>query len=529
MKDIFKSIGHNKRILILFGISFAYLLWGLIYIYHSSFIAIDGRRYFSLFDDAMISMRYAWNFSHGLGLVWNQGERVEGYTNLLMVLLMSITTLLFDKSRAALAVQLSGIPIMLGIAWLTTRIFRFINRDQETGSPELMGCILFLAVLAYYPLSFWSLTGMETGLLALLLLGSIYASLLYIEKQKPIFLLLTSVLLGFAFLTRNDAFIYAAWTFIYLGATTLHKRADLQRFVVNLAVFGLFVLIQEAIRYFYYGSLVPNTYVLKLVGMSLANRLENGWGFMQLFFIESGFVLLVSLLGVGLNISRSKLYLFTFGILSILYQLYTGGDPWSYWRMMAPVMPLFLILFIIGSIAMIRKIPRLTQVKLTSALTVIVLLAGLTSLDFRFIREMLLVDRPYLYDLSSEQINIAVALNHVAREDATVGVFVAGVVPYYTGLRAIDFLGKSDPYIANLPPDLSGDISASGMTSPPGHNKYDLNYSIKQLRPTYVQRFWWGSQNLNDWSKDYYVKVKYDWVALYLLKNSPAVLWKKLK
>jgi hypothetical protein len=26
----------------------------------------------------MISMRYAWNVSHGSGLVWNPGERVEG-------------------------------------------------------------------------------------------------------------------------------------------------------------------------------------------------------------------------------------------------------------------------------------------------------------------------------------------------------------------------------------------------------------------------------------------------------------------
>ena len=56
----------------------------------------------------MISMRYAWNFSHGQGLVWNPGERIEGFTNLLWTLVMSIFTGLLDKVGAVLAVQITG-------------------------------------------------------------------------------------------------------------------------------------------------------------------------------------------------------------------------------------------------------------------------------------------------------------------------------------------------------------------------------------------------------------------------------------
>jgi hypothetical protein len=40
-------------------------------------------------DDAYISYRYARNLSRGLGLVFNPGEKVEGYSNLLYVLLVS--------------------------------------------------------------------------------------------------------------------------------------------------------------------------------------------------------------------------------------------------------------------------------------------------------------------------------------------------------------------------------------------------------------------------------------------------------
>ena len=37
---------------------------------------VDGRIYFSLFDDAMISMRYGRNLAEGHGLVWNPGPAV---------------------------------------------------------------------------------------------------------------------------------------------------------------------------------------------------------------------------------------------------------------------------------------------------------------------------------------------------------------------------------------------------------------------------------------------------------------------
>ena len=40
-------------------------------------------------DDAFISYRYARNLVEGHGLVWNVGQRVEGYTDFLWVVLIS--------------------------------------------------------------------------------------------------------------------------------------------------------------------------------------------------------------------------------------------------------------------------------------------------------------------------------------------------------------------------------------------------------------------------------------------------------
>jgi hypothetical protein len=67
----------------------AYVVYGLAFIWRTSF-DIGGRRWFSLFDDAMISMRYARNLAAGHGLVWNPGERVEGITNPLWTLWLAV-------------------------------------------------------------------------------------------------------------------------------------------------------------------------------------------------------------------------------------------------------------------------------------------------------------------------------------------------------------------------------------------------------------------------------------------------------
>ncbi len=66
------------------------------------------------------------------------------------------------------------------------------------------------------------------------------------------------------------------------------------------------------------------------------------------------------------------------------------------------------------------------------------------------------------------------------------------------------------------------------MNSVPGHNKYDLNYSIETLQPTYVQGFVWGSQDITEWAKSRYTQVQYRGVTLFLLKDSPAVYWEKV-
>ena len=153
---------------------------------------------------------------------------------------------------------------------------------------------------------------------------------------------------------------------------------------------------------------------------------------------------------------------------------------------------------------------------------------GLLNVNMVFLREILLLKKPYQTDANQSNINTAIVLGKLTTRNATVGVTWAGSIPYFTDRIAVDFLGKSDRHIAHLPPDISGSVAWNGMYSVPGHNKYDLNYSIKILEPTYIQIVKWGTQDLSHWAETRYVNVEYDGVSLFLLKDSPAVLWNKI-
>jgi hypothetical protein len=505
-------------------LSALFLGWALAFVYHSSYVATDGRRYFNLFDDAMISMRYAWNFAHGNGLVWNVGERVEGYTNLLMTLVMSIAAYIFEKRYAVLSIQLIGILFMLGTAFFTLKIFQILNQKKQ----DVEGYLLFAMVLLYYPLNYWSIMGMETGLLAFLLSAGVLCSMLYREKLEAKYLWLMSLCFGLAHLTRNESLLFAVLAFLYLIPTLKQGSKYVYQFLFAGGLYGLFVIGQLGFRYSYYGELVPNTYTLKLVGMALDERLRNGWGFIQLFLKETGFVIVIAIAGLIFGFSKQKAYLFSFFLVSILYQVYVGGDAWNYWRIMAPTMPFIFVLFVLACSEFLDRISAMPRWSVI-VLLIVFTFTGLYLTNSRFMREFLLIKLPFQNDYASAHVETAIALNELTDENATVGVYWAGSLPYYLDRVAIDFLGKSDKYIANLPPDTSGQIAGFGMDSIPGHNKYDLTYSIQTLLPTYVEEFDWGGQKLSRWAEDYYVRVKYNDAKLYLLKDSPNVDWDKVK
>lgn len=99
-----KVLSRPRHLMVLILILLGFGVYAYLYIQATSFV-LEGTRYYNLFDDAMVSICYAWNN----GLVWNVGERVEGFTNLFWALFMAFWHLLpLSGPQVSLAIQVSG-------------------------------------------------------------------------------------------------------------------------------------------------------------------------------------------------------------------------------------------------------------------------------------------------------------------------------------------------------------------------------------------------------------------------------------
>ena len=137
----------------------------LVFIFRTAF-DVHGQRFFTLVDDAMVSMRYARNLAQGHGLVWNLGQPpVEGFTNPGWVLVMALVHLFpFSPALISLIVMLLAAAILLANILVVFQIVASLD-------PSARFAPLIAASLTafYFPLVFWTLRGLEVGALTLTL------------------------------------------------------------------------------------------------------------------------------------------------------------------------------------------------------------------------------------------------------------------------------------------------------------------------------------------------------------------------
>ena len=118
------------------------LFWSA-FVWQTSFV-LHGERYFTLLDDAMISMRYAKHIASGYGPVWNIGEPpVEGFTNPLLTLFMAVMHWIgLAPSKVALPVQMLGIAALALTLVANVKLLRSLNGRHRDGFAELAYILL---------------------------------------------------------------------------------------------------------------------------------------------------------------------------------------------------------------------------------------------------------------------------------------------------------------------------------------------------------------------------------------------------
>jgi hypothetical protein len=230
-------------------------------------------------DDAFITMRYVKNFVEGNGLVYNIGERVEGYTHFLWLMLLAASKAVgFDPVDASMWL---GIAAYAGILVLLLAI----SLREHKKNPKAIWLPIAAALFALnYDTAEWASGGLETSFYTLLILAAFYLWF-YSRYSETRRLLLTGVLLALVALTRPDGVLFTATALILLVIRDIRTK---QPVVATARSVGILLLPSIVIgipyllwKYSYYGDILPLTYYAKSAD---ENYFIQGFFYIWLYF-----------------------------------------------------------------------------------------------------------------------------------------------------------------------------------------------------------------------------------------------------
>lgn len=206
-------------------------------------------------DDLFISLKYAENLAHGRGLVFNPGERVEGFSSPLWVLLQAVGLrvgfegVLFTKVLGALA--LAGTHLAL---------HRFTREIFGVAGPFALLPNVVLALDSFFVA--WSGLGLETPLLTALVLGSFVLCRRFAEGRAS--RTAPAIALVALAAVRPEGPLWVAVVLATEGlATPWRGRRRLLALVSLAATVGATCAALLLARRLYFGAFLPNTYLVK--------------------------------------------------------------------------------------------------------------------------------------------------------------------------------------------------------------------------------------------------------------------------
>ncbi|HYL04794.1 MAG TPA: hypothetical protein VE075_02075 [Thermoanaerobaculia bacterium] len=290
-------------------------------------------------EDAFIYYRYALNWARGLGLVFNAGEPVEGYSSPCWMWVVGWVARL--GWTLPVAVPALGIGCGAATVAATWRLAGRLGLDR-------FGRLAAAAGLALsYPFLYWSRSGLETPLFSLLLVltADLYLAAQYPPPADPVrqsrLQLAGGAALALVSLARPEGMLLLP----LVAADRLTDRRDWRgaaRYLLPAAAgYGAFLLW----RVHTYGSLVPNTSV-KLYPM-LAGRAAGQLGS---YLIQLGLLPpllpVLALLDRRLQGSQRRALVFLTAVvgLSVLFHLVSGGEYRGEFRYLVPTLPILLVM-----------------------------------------------------------------------------------------------------------------------------------------------------------------------------------------
>ncbi len=400
-----------------------------------------------MLDDPFITFRYAENWANGDGIVWNQNEYVEGYSNFsFLVLLAPFAWLNCDLYYVS---KILSMLFGLGAIVLT---YRFSKRHLEYQSIFFYFIApLLLATSAHF--SLWSVGGLETTLFGFLLLLLCFVLLSLAGWRRHILL---ALILFFLSITRPEGpmFVAVAFTVVLVNIEKMKLREWSSLFWLPLysLLYGGYLLW----RLFYYGDFVPNTYYVKITGGT--DRIIAGVKYLIAFFNSHGSLFWVfAILAVGVVLVKRTNVLFLLSLCFsalVAFSIYSGGDWMPGFRFLVPVLPLFFLLIQETTSWLWELMANSKNGKLILGLFFMVLLPTIyvNSVQANITRTPWLKQR-FFAGMSEKrdrpQYQVVDYLQRNAKDGDLVAVQEAGIIPYETmHLSYVDIWGLNDKHIA---------------------------------------------------------------------------------
>lgn len=469
-----------------FGFAALGLLAIALYYYASSFSFIQ--------DDSFITYRYVKNFTEGNGLVFNIGEKVEGYTCFLWVILLAgVKKLGFNFISASQSLGIiSSLLTLLFTFLISSRIF---PKDKGTLYNFVFSIIAVIMLAANGSFAYWTVSGMETGLFGMLVTLGVFLYLKEMKEQKlntpwssAVFLL--------ASLTRPEGNIIFAVTVLHKVFLAIRTPKDesgsgikslLNRY--NLTWAAMYVvpaLIYMIWRYSYYGYLFPNTFYAK-TGSSL-EYFKTGadylWGFMQAY---GGYGVLAA---VSLLTLRDKkrfneyLYLVMVFYIFCIYIVFVGGDVLRPNRFFVPLMPVFFILVQEGLNQIAELLDKSREALMGAALVLLAVL-GFSYYtyknEFETIKQYSVLENGLVEKMKLTATWLKNKQTQAGRP-LVVGTTTIGAISYYSDVTLIDMLGLTDKEVAHNPRPIP-EISSKDVGW--RERNYNVDYVLSR-KPDYI-------------------------------------------
>ncbi len=287
-----------------------------------------------IMDDAYISLRYADNLLSGNGLVFNIGDKVEGITNIGWTFFL---VLFLPLLGSLLTIKIIGLILIFVTIYFQFRISLLLNNEKQLIVPAL----IILMTASQLEFILFSIAGMETALLSCLLSIMIWMVL----KKKSIFLI--AGFGSYLFLVHPEAIlVYPLARLIQIAGNKFWNR------IVKADYFYLFLVILFSLaRYFYFNSLVPNTFQAKessckTILLNLFNAGTGNNSNIPILF-TSPFTLIIMIFGIVSIVRISKQAAAFLGaslLVGYSFSLYAPVDWTGLARYFAPYLPLAILI-----------------------------------------------------------------------------------------------------------------------------------------------------------------------------------------